>query len=283
MIRSLNIDPMFIPTALPEIEHQFITFGGGEQHIKLNTLIMYHNIDKVVITHRVKNGDDIMKILIAVDALKRQGVKTFDLIMPYIPYARQDRQCAEGESFTLKVFTDIINSIGFEKVTVFDAHSDVAPALINNCVNASNNVFVATTLLLLERKVILVSPDSGANKKTNKLYDVLNKDLINGIVKCDKKRNTKDGSLSGFEVFADDLERNPCLIVDDICARGGTFKGIAQALKEKRAGLIYLFVTHYEGTANEKELYDAGIEHVFKTNSMNDIENNFITNYKIQI
>ena len=71
-------------------------FNGGEIHIKLNNDIDYTDIEKVVITNRFRSGDDIIKVLIAKDSLERKGIKVFDLVMPYIPYARQDRQCYDG-------------------------------------------------------------------------------------------------------------------------------------------------------------------------------------------
>jgi ribose-phosphate pyrophosphokinase len=278
MIRSLNLDGMFVPSPLPEIEFKMMQFNGGEWNIKLNSNIDYSKVDKVVISHRIKDGNDIMKVLIAHDALKRKGIKSFDLIIPYIPYARQDRVCVEGESFTLKVFTDIINSMNFETVIVFDAHSDVAPALINNCENHSNATFIKeaiidwginTRTVNPEKNLLLVSPDSGANKKIKKLHSELPyPEMV--IVKCDKKRELKSGALSGFEVFATDLEKKDCLIVDDIADGGATFIGIAEALKEKNAGDIYLFVTHGIFSKGFTHLLEP-IKKIYTTNSFNDI------------
>jgi ribose-phosphate pyrophosphokinase len=139
---ALNLDPKFNPTYLNSLSHTLMKFSGGESHIKLDMEYDFSRIDKVVITNRFVNGDDLMEVLIAKDALKRRGIEKFELIMPYIPYARQDRECVEGESFTLKVFTNILNSANFDRVVVLDAHSDVAPALINNCINFSNFEYI---------------------------------------------------------------------------------------------------------------------------------------------
>jgi ribose-phosphate pyrophosphokinase len=281
MTRSLNIDGMFVPTAIPEIEFTMMQFKGGEMHIKLNNHINYSQVEKVVITNRFRNADDIIKVLIAKDALQRKGVKNFDLIMPYIPYARQDRQCVDGESFTLKVFTDIINSANFDKVFVVDAHSDVAPALLNNCMNLSNEPYVQLAYYAIGiPEVILVSPDSGANKKVNKLFDNLK--LFTKIVKCDKRRNMATGELSFFEVFTDDLGGKPCLIVDDICDGGRTFIGIAEELKKKNAGDIYLFITHGIFSYGTEEL-TKNFKKVYCTNSFRDIDDELILQFKINV
>lgn len=282
MIRSLNIDEAFAPTSYIAIKFTMTQFKGGEMHIKLDNTIDYSRFDKVIITNRFRNGDDIMKVLIAKDALQRKGVKYFELVMPYIPYARQDRQCDDGESFTLKVFTDLINSAKFDKVYVVDAHSDVAPALINNCVNIPNYYYVQEAYYLQNdgNEVILISPDSGANKKCNKLFD--NVKVFSNFVKCDKKRDVSTGELSGFEVFCDDLKGKTCIIVDDICDGGRTFIGIAKKLKKKNAGDIYLFVTHGIFSYGTDEL-KMSFKKVFCTNSFRDITDDLIIQLKITI
>ncbi|MFA5049299.1 MAG: ribose-phosphate diphosphokinase [Patescibacteria group bacterium] len=281
MVKAINLDKNFNPTDFDIIDYEMLQFSGGEMHIKVGHIEYLDETEKVIITNRFRNGDDLMKVLIAKDALERLGVKKFDLVMPYVPYARQDRQCAEREAFSLKVFVDIINSAKFNKVYVLDAHSDVAPALINHCINLSNEEYVIQAVKSTycnESDIILVSPDSGANKKTNKLFD--NTKIFKKIIKCDKRRDVKTGELSGFEVFTSDLSRRPCIIVDDICDGGRTFVGIAEALAEKNAGCIYLFVTHgifSQGTKPLKRYF----KKIFCTDSFKDITINDDPNYLI--
>lgn len=224
---------------MPEIEFELFKFPGGELHIKLNKRIDYNDIEKVIISHRIHNMDDLMAVLIAKDALERKGVKHFDLIMPYIPYARQDR-FYDGESFTLQVFTDLLNSAKFEAVHVFDAHSLVSRALIKNCVHHPNTPYVRDVLADFTEELILISPDAGASKKTSDLAVELGLMVVQG----GKKRDTSTGELSGFEVHTHNLYGADCLIVDDICDGGGTFVGLAEQLKRKGAGSVHLFVTH---------------------------------------
>jgi ribose-phosphate pyrophosphokinase len=287
MIKSLNLDKTFTPTSYPSLDFKMIQFSGGELHIKLNEEIDYHNTQKVIITNRFKSADDIIKVLITKDALQRKGIRYFDLVMPYIPYARQDRQCFNGESFTLKIFTDLINSAKFDNITVLDAHSDVAPALLQNCNNLSNEIYVRRAFFSIKKNndvdIFLVSPDSGANKKINKLFENI-KDF-KGVIKCDKKRDVSNGELSGFEVFTNDLKGSCCLIVDDICDGGKTFIGIAKELKNKNAGDIYLFVTHGIFSNGFNDL-SAWFKNIYCTNSFSDIditENPIIKQFKIQL
>ncbi|MCK5642660.1 MAG: ribose-phosphate pyrophosphokinase, partial [Gammaproteobacteria bacterium] len=155
---------------------------------------------------------------------------------------------------------------------------DVAPALINNCNNISNDRFLQYIISDFEKLPILISPDAGSNKKANKLAV----DFGFELVKCDKERNTKTGKLSGFEVFTNSLNGKDCLIVDDICDGGGTFLGLAKELKNKGAGNIYLFVTHgifSKGTEIFRELFSG----LYCTNSFSDLESNNVNQIKIQL
>lgn len=279
MIRSLNLDQSFFPTPHSHIYCQIFTFHGGEMHIKLdNSPYNYKDLDKVIITSRIKNGSDLMLILLAKDALVRKGVKHIELFIPYLPYARQDRVCVGGESFSLKVFADIINAAQFDKVYMLDAHSDVGPALINNSHNISNELYVGAVLASIGKEVLFVSPDSGANKKINKLSEILG----NSVVKCDKKREVATGTLSGIEVFSTDLNGMDCLIIDDICDGGRTFTGIAKELKKKNAGDIYLFVTHGIFSNGFDEL-NKWFTRIYSTNSIPDINGLSVTQLKIAI
>jgi len=303
MIRSLNLDSMFQPTAFPEIEFELIKFSGGELHIKLNKRIVYSDVEKVVITHRVNNMDNLMAILITVDALRRVGIKHFDLVMPYIPYARQDRyDHAEnyGESFTLDVFANLINSAGFEVIHTLDAHSDVSKALIKNVNNKNNFSFVINAIshtreVILKPSVAvtsyttdkfplwLISPDSGANKKCNPLHTQLSKCdhfKIEGLVKCDKHRDVATGKLSGFEVPLADLRGIDCVIVDDICDGGGTFLGLAEELINHNAGQLYLVVTFgifSQGFLNLSKYF----KRIYTTNGFREVKAHEYSEYTV--
>jgi ribose-phosphate pyrophosphokinase len=278
MTRTLNLDGMFIPVPYPEIEHSISKFPGGEIQIKLNERINYSIVDKVIISHRIRNSDDLILVLLAKDALKRKGVKEFDLIIPYVPYARQDQVHDSGESLAIKVFADIINSSKFNNVYIVDPHSPVTTALIDNVNVISSEQYLIEILKEFKKKPILISPDAGAHKKLNKLAINHNLDLV----KCDKFRDVKTGQLSGFHVFANDLHQEDCIIFDDICDGGGTFIGLAKELKKKNAGKIYLYITH--GIFSKGlDIFDDLFEKIYTTNSFKDVEHYKIKQYKIYI
>jgi len=262
----LNLDPKFTPILnKEEIKFQSFTFSGGEPHIKISP--DFDPTQKVTITHRLNSFNDLGLLCITVDALRRMDVKVIDLFIPYFPAARQDRVMIKGESLSVKVYADIINALQLNKVFVFDAHSEVTPALVNNCEVIPNHTFIAAVLKVIGENVKLISPDGGALKKIYKVSE-----FLGGIevVECSKSRDVKTGKLSGFKVYEDDLNGMDCLIVDDICDGGGTFVGLAEELKKKNAGKLYLAVSH--GIFNKGFEVLNCFDAIFTTNSVKDFE-----------
>ena len=236
----LNLDTKFRPYGNEnEITFEQFTFSGGEPHIKITSDLTL--VKDVIITHRIKSFNDMGLLLVAVNALKNMDITHIELFIPYFPGARQDRIMTEGESLTVKVYADLINNLELSKITLFDPHSDVTPALLNNCKVIDNFKFIEQVTEKLNDDLLLISPDAGALKKIYKLAEHLEK---YEIIECSKTRNIKTRKLSEFKVYADDLKGKDCLIVDDICDGGRTFLGLAKALKEKNAGKLYLAISH---------------------------------------
>jgi len=277
-LHTLNLDKDFNPNYYPEIEYDSFDFAGGESHIR----IKHHNFDfgsTAILTHRPKNGHDVIKILMAKDALIRYGFRSVQLVIPYLPYARQDRVCNEGEAFSLKVFCEMINSANFSRVHILDPHSDVGSALLDNVVIHSNEEYVRLAMELRINPINLVSPDVGASKKCQRLMST---GLFDGLIKCDKSRDLKTGALTGFEVLSGDVEGKDCLMVDDICDGGGTFMGLAKELKIMGAGRMFLFVTHGIFSKGLDGLGDV-FEKIYCTNSFKDVTHKQITQFKIEL
>jgi ribose-phosphate pyrophosphokinase len=270
----LNLDKNFKPIVGEELQFESFTFSGGEPHIKINQGV---NISKsVTITHRLNSFNDVGLLCLAVDALIRMDVKLETLIIPYFPSARQDRVMIKGEPLSVKVYAAIINNFKFKKVVVFDAHSEVTPAVLNNCEVITNHKFVEKVIQEIGTDVLLIAPDGGALKKIYKVSE-----FLGGVdvVECSKSRDVKTGKLTGFKVYTNDLQGKNCLIVDDICDGGGTFIGLAEELKNKNAGKLYLAISH--------GIFSKGFEdlkcfvRIFTTDSFKNIENDCITQIKL--
>lgn len=272
----LNLDPNFQPfTNRPEIIFHSFTFSGGEPHIKINP--DFDITQKITITHRLNSFNDLGLLCITVDALRRMDVKNIALFIPYFPAARQDRVMIKGEPLSVKVYADIINGMQLDKVFVFDAHSEVTPALVNNCEVIPNHTFIEAVVKAIGNKVKLISPDGGALKKIYKVSE-----FIGGVevVECSKTRDVKTGLLSGFKVYNEDLHGMDCLIVDDICDGGGTFVGLAEELKNKNAGKLYLAVSH--GIFSKGFAVLDCFEKIFTTNSFKDFEGENVEVIKLE-
>jgi ribose-phosphate pyrophosphokinase len=273
----LNLDKNFRPfSSDQEIEFQSFTFSGGEPHIKIASKINA-NVS-VTITHRINSFNDLGLLCIAVDALKRMNVKEINAFIPYFPAARQDRVMIPGEALSVKVYADIINSLNLNKIQVFDPHSEVTSALLNNCEVITNYNFIQQVIKKTGKEVILISPDGGALKKIYKVSEYLG-----GIevIECSKSRDVKTGKLTGFKVYSEDLEGKNCLIVDDICDGGGTFIGLAEELKSKNAGNLYLAVSHGIFSKGFNEL-NSVFERIITTNSFNDFVEEKVEVIKIE-
>jgi len=273
----LNLNKHFKPYGTKnEIEYDYFTFSGGEPHIKIIT--QFSDIEKVTITHRIQSFNDVGLLLLAVNALKNMGVKTLDLLLPYFPAARQDRLMVSGEALSVKVYADIINSQNFNTVTVFDPHSEVTPALLNNCKVIDNFSFIEKVTNQLDNNLVLISPDGGALKKIYKVAAYLQN---YEVIECSKSRDVKTGKLSGFKVYADDLQQQDCLIVDDICDGGGTFLGLAKELKAKNAGKLYLAISHGIFSKGFESL-EKDFQKIFTTDSFKTIENKAVVQINLE-
>lgn len=177
-----------------------------------------------------------------------------------------------GEPLSIKVFANIINSLNLNKVIVFDAHSDVSVALLNNCQNTANYEMVKYFLGELNLSdFTLVSPDLGAYKKVDKLAQKINYkgNIATGI----KVRDLSTGQIIKSDVNTDNLNSKACVVVDDICDGGRTFIELASALKTKNAGDLYFIASHGIFSHNALDrLKEAGYKNVCSANSISNRE-----------
>jgi ribose-phosphate pyrophosphokinase len=227
-----------------DIPFKVFKFPGGEVHVKIESQLR----SSYRITASILSSDDLMFVLLAVDALKRMAAEHIQLFIPYVPYARQDRVMVDGEPFSLKVFAKLINSLEIDVVGFYDAHSEVTPALINNSYNIENWYQVDEFIFKegLPRGLTVISPDAGAYKKIHKTCQKISKyhpDFIKEILVANKIRDVRNGEILGCEVFGD-VKGKDCLIIDDICDGGWTFTELGSVLKDKDCGNLFLFVSH---------------------------------------
>lgn len=191
---------------------------------------------------RASSPTDLIALLMARDTLDNPPS---ELYLPYLPYGRQDRYTERGSTFSLKIICQLIDNIGFNKITILDPHSDVSPALFRN-----TKVVVTDSINLLTKYQdqfdAIMAPDVGAIKRTTKAADHLGLPFMF----CLKERISRDR----ISIIPPDIKEmtkyKNILVYDDICDGGGTFVALATEVQKvfKEAGLeppnLHLFVTH---------------------------------------
>lgn len=216
----------------------------------------------VKISWHYENDEECMALKYIVDTLKRLGIKVY-LEMFYIPNARMDRVKSKNEVFTLKIFADFINSLGFENVYVLDPHSDVSLALIDRVEKLEPLQYIDTAIQRIEDEEddkisIIFFPDAGAMKRYGDMIKRLgNYKYMYGY----KKRDWKTGNIESLMIFDSnnkqisegDLDGESILMIDDIISYGGTMYYSAKALNKCGAGNIYTYATHVENSILDKE------------------------------
>lgn len=228
----------------------FTTFPDGQPQLQYNDLDWIPK--SMDLKASITSPLDLFKLAMLMDVMRRR-IPTVEvhLWITYLMGARMDRVMSPNEPFTLKVVCDYLNSLKFTSITLFDPHSDVAPALLN--ANVIDNAFFVRTALEVDMggkfttwpdkltTPVLISPDGGALKKIYPVAEYLAGKIE--VVECSKHRDVKTGKLSGFKVNGDVAGR-VCYIIDDICDGGGTFVGLAKKLREGGATQVILIVSH---------------------------------------
>lgn len=263
------------------LEYKSFIFPGGEIGVKLeippvafsSKTGFFAPSDHQTIIARIQESEDLIRLAMIKDALEKIDRTPINLFLPYLPYARQDRVCDTGESFSLKVFCNLINNLNFNQVIICDPHSEVSPALLNNVMVISQLDIINKYLAFINvaKQSTLISPDAGANKKISLLAGYLEH---KEFVRADKLRDLSNGKIKETIVYSDDLKGRNCLIVDDICDGGRTFIELAKVLKSKNAGKIILYITHAIFSQGVKTLFINGIDEIWTTNSFDWVSSN---------
>jgi ribose-phosphate pyrophosphokinase len=224
-------------------------FPAGETGIKLTDMALGYNSQhpQAHITLKWQGNEDLIELALLNDAVRRNYPKIpVNLTIDYFPYARQDRVCNAGESHSLKVICNFINSMNFDRVFVTDPHSDVLGALLYNIHICSVEQKVLKAMQDCKATVI-VSPDAGALKKIQKYAQFVSTYIPEvEVMRADKTRDVKTGKITGTVVYNDigQFEDKNVLVVDDILDGGGTFIPLADELQMHYHGTINIMVTH---------------------------------------
>lgn len=240
-----------------------------DETLRLNPNVEFILNQTATICWHFESNEEMIAVMFLANHVRRIGADRVNLVMPYIPNARQDRVKNDTDVFTLKYFAEFINNLHFNKVVVLDPHSSVSEALINNIEVESPKPYIEKVIEEIKKEIndetlIAFYPDEGAMKRYSGMLDV---PYAFGI----KKRNWETGKIEGLDVAGakDLIKDSNIIIVDDISSRGGTFYFSAKKLKELGAKNVYLYISHCEKTIFDGEIFKSNlIKKVFTTNSI---------------
>jgi len=240
------------------------TFPDGESKITFR-----HNLKKSVVLVVQSTyppvDTNLLQILSIISEVKKISSKIY-AIMPYMGYARQDRQFLNGEIATMSVVAKMLQAAGAKKIIAVDIHSKTA---LRHFKIPTENVSAIPELAKYLKKLklknpIVVSPDTGGSLRAKKFADILKSDFIT----LKKSRNRKTGKVSIQSTKAD-VNGKDLIIVDDIISTGGSIIKATQFLKRQKCKRVFVACTHglFIGDA-ERKIKKAGASQIISTNTI---------------
>lgn len=249
-----------------EISYEIFHFPDGEVHIKLGEI---NRKDFVQVKCRIRNAEELFIIVQVGDILNRQGVE-WGLDIYYLMSMRMDRVISFNESFSLKVVTDIINNLNPLYVLLHHVHSTVSLRkflpYIRRVQDLDSDYF---SNLIKNSEYQICFPDKGAYQRYFRF-------TTHPVLLGEKVRNVNTGKIESIIIlnpndYNKDLKK--ILIIDDLCDGGGTFIGIAEALRkidpDVNLTIDVFHMVNRKGIDNLSRAFDK----VFFTNSYQDWDN----------
>ena len=215
-------------------------FADGEIYVEINENIRGNSIFIIQSVSSPAN-DNLMELLLCIDALKRSSAKNITAVIPYFGYARQDRKVVPRTSISAKLVSNLITNAGADRIVTVDLHAGQIQGFFDIPVD---NLFATPIFArharkkIKSKKIICVAPDVGGTERARALGKLLNV----GLAIVDKRR-PKPGQSQVMNVIGD-VKNQTCIIVDDIIDSGGTIVNAAKALKERGAKEVYVYITH---------------------------------------
>ena len=232
-------------------------FSDGEVQVQINENVRGSDVFIIQSTCAPTN-DNLMELLVMVDALRRASAGRITAVVPYFGYARQDRRVRSARvPITAKVVADFFSGVGVDRVLTCDLHAEQIQGFFDVPVD---NVFGSPVLIedILKKtdlvNPIVVSPDIGGVVRARAVAKLLN-DTDMAII---DKRRPRANVSQVMHIIGDVAERD-CILVDDMIDTGGTLCKAAEALKERGAKRVFAYATHavFSGSAAKNLASDA--------------------------
>ncbi len=244
-------------------------FADGEIYTEINENIRGNSIFIIQSVSSPAN-DNLMELLICIDALKRSSAKNITAVIPYFGYARQDRKVVPRTSISAKLVSNLITKAGADRVVTVDLHAGQIQGFFDIPVDNlfSTPIFARHVKKKIKSKdLICVAPDVGGTERARALGKLLNV----GLAIVDKRR-PKPGQSEVMNVIGN-VKDKTCVIVDDIIDSGGTIINAAKALKNRGAKEVYVYITHgvLSGEA-VKKIKNSVIKNLVITDTIDNLE-----------
>ncbi len=241
-------------------------FSDGEVTVEINQNVRARDVFVVQSTCYPTN-ENLMELLIMVDALKRASAERISAVIPYFGYARQDRRPRSSRvPISAKIVADLLQTVGVARVLTMDLHADQIQGFFDIPVD---NIYASPVLLGDLRlqnydDLIVVSPDVGGVVRARALAKQLDCDLA--II---DKRRPRANVSEVMHVIGDIEDRN-CVVMDDMIDTAGTLLKAAEVLKLRGAKKVYAYCTHpiFSGPAIQRISEGAALDEVVVTNTI---------------
>jgi ribose-phosphate pyrophosphokinase len=241
------------------------TFSDGEIMVEIGENVRGRDIYVVQSTCAPTNNN-LMELLIMMDALKRASAATITAVIPYYGYARQDRKVAPRTPITSKLVADLITTSGADRVVTIDLHAGQIQGFFNIPVD---NLYAAPVMLehlkkrFAQTDTVMVSPDAGGTERARAFA----KRLGCTLAVIDKRRTGPN--VAEVMHLIGDVKGKAAIILDDMIDTAGTLTQAARALKDHGASSIYACATHgvLSGPAIER-INNSPIEEVLITDTI---------------
>ena len=244
-IISGNSNPILAREISKELKVEIIDvsvtrFSDQEVFVEINENIRGKNIFVIQSTSMPAN-DNVMELLITIDALKRASANTVTAVIPYFGYARQDRKVGPRTPISAKLIADILTTAGIDRLLTIDLHAGQIQGFFDIPVD---NLYAAPVITkdILDRyknkDLVVISPDVGGVVRARGIAKRINGDLAIVDKRRDKANESEVMNIIG------NIKGRDCIIVDDIVDTAGTLCNAAEALIESGAKSVSAYISH---------------------------------------
>jgi len=238
-------------------------FADGEFEVSFEESIRGHEVFLVQSTF--PNSDNLMELLLMIDAAKRASAKQIIAVMPYFGWARQDRKDKPRVSIAAKLVADLLSAAGVDRVITMDLHADQIQGFFNVPVDHlyASSVFIPYIQSLKLKDMVIATPDVGGAKRANNYAKYFNVPLV----LCHKQR-AKANVVANITVIGDVKDKD-VILVDDMVDTAGTITKAADLMMQQGARSVRALASHaIMSDPASQRVDECGLTEMIFTNSI---------------